>query len=55
MVAGNIPGRTQTIPLAIYDHVQANRLDAADQLSIITLVLVATLLLVVGRLTRARS
>ncbi len=55
MVAGNIPGRTQTIPLAIYDHVQANRLDAADQLSILTLVLVATLLLFVGRLTRARS
>lgn len=55
MVAGNIPGRTQTIPLAIYDHVQANRLEAADQLSILTLVLVAGLLLLVGRLTRARS
>lgn len=25
MVAGNIPGRTQTVPLAIYDAVQANR------------------------------
>ena len=25
MVAGNIPGRTQTLPLAIYDAVQARR------------------------------
>lgn len=55
MVAGNIPGRTQTIPLAIYDHVQANRLDAANQLSLLTLVLVAGVLVVAGRLTRTRS
>lgn len=27
MVAGNIPGRTQTLPLAIYDAVQARRYD----------------------------
>lgn len=30
MVAGNIPGRTQTLPLAIYDMVQANRLAEAN-------------------------
>jgi molybdate transport system permease protein len=30
MVAGNIPGRTQTLPLAIYDLVQANRLAEAN-------------------------
>lgn len=29
MVAGNIPGRTQTLPLAIYDAVQARRYDDA--------------------------
>lgn len=29
MVAGNIPGRTQTMPLAIYDAVQALRYDDA--------------------------
>jgi molybdate transport system permease protein len=55
MVAGDIPGRTQTIPLAIYDHVQANRLEAADQLSLLTLVLVAGMLLLVGRLSRRRA
>lgn len=30
MVAGNIPGRTQTLPLAVYDAVQARRYDAAN-------------------------
>jgi molybdate transport system permease protein len=29
MVAGNIPGRTQTLPVAIYDAVQAGRNDIA--------------------------
>jgi molybdate transport system permease protein len=32
MVAGNIPGRTQTLPLAIYDAVQNRRYDAATQM-----------------------
>ncbi|NWG18245.1 MAG: molybdate ABC transporter permease subunit [Chloroflexi bacterium] len=39
MVAGNIPGRTQTLPLAIYDAVQARRYDDAH-----FMVLVMTLL-----------
>ena len=30
MIAGNIPGRTQTLPLAIYDAVQARRYDDAN-------------------------
>ncbi len=30
MVAGNIPGRTQTVPLAIYTAVQANRMGEAN-------------------------
>lgn len=30
MVAGNVPGRTQTLPLAIYDAVQARRYDDAN-------------------------
>jgi molybdate transport system permease protein len=55
MVAGNIPGRTQTIPLAIYDHVQANRLGAANQLSLVTMTGVAVLLLVAGRLVTPRE
>lgn len=32
MVAGSIPGRTQTLPLAIYDAVQAQRNDEANVL-----------------------
>ena len=30
MVAGNIPGRTQTLPLAVYDAVQSRRYDEAN-------------------------
>jgi molybdate transport system permease protein len=30
MVAGNIPGRTQTMPLAIYDSLQAGNMDRAN-------------------------
>lgn len=29
MVAGNIPGKTQTLSIAIYDAVQANRMNEA--------------------------
>jgi molybdate transport system permease protein len=32
MVAGNIPGRTQTLPLAIYDAVQSRHYDLANQM-----------------------
>ena len=55
MVAGNIPGRTQTIPLAIYDHVQANRLDAANELALLTMIGVAAVLLMTGWLLRPRE
>jgi molybdate transport system permease protein len=40
MVAGNIPGRTQTLPLAIYDAVQARRYDDAT-LMVLSMTLVA--------------
>lgn len=47
MVAGNIPGRTQTMPIAIYDAVQAGRWDLAGILvGVLTVVAVAALLLV---------
>lgn len=55
MVAGDIPGRTQTIPLAIYSHVQANEQAAANQLSLLVVVGVAVLLLAVSRFTRLRA
>jgi molybdate transport system permease protein len=32
MVAGSIPGRTQTLPLAIYDAVQNRQYDLANQM-----------------------
>jgi molybdate transport system permease protein len=32
MVAGSIPGRTQTLPLAIYDAVQNRQYDLATQM-----------------------
>ncbi len=54
MLAGSIPGRTQTLPLAIYDAVQANALRQANALALITLVIVAALLLGLSRLPRVR-
>ncbi|MBI4287407.1 MAG: molybdate ABC transporter permease subunit [Chloroflexi bacterium] len=39
MVAGNIPGRTQTMPLAIYDAVQGGRNDLAAQMVLLMSVL----------------
>jgi molybdate transport system permease protein len=54
MVAGNIPGRTQTLPLAIYDHVQANQLDQANTLSLLSIGLVLFLMLALGRAARLR-
>jgi molybdate transport system permease protein len=35
MVAGNIPGKTQTMSMAIYDAAQANNLPLANQLALI--------------------
>ena len=54
MVAGSIPGRTQTLPLAIYDHVQANEMLQANVLSLVAVIMVVLLLIGVGRLTRLR-
>lgn len=45
MAAGNIPGQTQTLSIAIYDDVQANRMEEANMmvivLSVTTIVLKA--------------
>jgi molybdate transport system permease protein len=54
MVAGNIPGRTQTVPLAIYDYVQANRMAEANLLSLLTIAVVIALLLLARLGSRAR-
>jgi molybdate transport system permease protein len=54
MVAGDIPGRTQTLPLAIYDHVQSNQLDQANVLSLMSVGIVMLLMLGFGRAVRLR-
>jgi molybdate transport system permease protein len=54
MVAGSIPGKTQTLPLAIYDHVQANQMPEANTLALLAAGLVVVLLLGAGRFARLR-
>lgn len=54
MVAGNIPGRIQTLPLAIYDRVQANEMHEANLLALVAVGLVVLLLFGVGRWARLR-
>lgn len=52
MVAGSIPGRTQTVPLAIYDAVQAGDDGVAVRLVLLTTVLAFVSLWLVRRLER---
>jgi molybdate transport system permease protein len=54
MVAGSIPGRTQTLPLAIYDFVQADRMREANLLAMLTVVAVIVLLVGFARIARLR-
>ncbi len=50
MVAGNIPGSTQTLPVAIYDAVQAGNLETAN---LLVLIITATTLIALLALSRA--
>jgi molybdate transport system permease protein len=52
MVAGNIPGRTQTLSMAIYDAVQANDLRRANALVLLMSIAAFGLLFIVLRLNR---
>lgn len=52
MVAGNIPGRTQTASIAIYDAVQAFRLTDAHWLAFILSVVTGAILLLLTRVGR---
>ncbi len=54
MLAGSIPGRTQTLPLAIYDAVQGNDLARANALALLTVGIVIALLFLLSRLPRVR-
>jgi molybdate transport system permease protein len=53
MVAGNIPGRTQTASIAIYDAVQGGRLDQANATALLLSAATGLVLLVLARLGRA--
>ena len=52
MVAGNIPGRTQTLSIAIYDQVQALNFSAAHQTALFLLAISFAALAIVYALTR---
>ena len=49
MVAGNIPGKTQTLSIAIYDAVQANRMIDAHTMVLILSIVTITILFIVHR------
>lgn len=53
MVAGNIPGSTQTMPVAIYDAVQAGNMGLANVLVLAITVATLLALLVLNRAVRA--
>ena len=54
MVAGSIPGRTQTLSIAVYEAVQAGQDDTANFLVVITSITCIAVLLAAGRLAPAR-
>jgi molybdate transport system permease protein len=54
MVAGNIPGKTQTLSLAVYDAVQAGQDDLANFLVVVTSVVCILILVASGRLLKPR-
>ena len=54
MVAGSIPGRTQTLSVAVYEAVQAGQDHTANVLVLITSVVCIAVLLAAGRLAPGR-
>jgi molybdate transport system permease protein len=54
MVAGSIPGRTQTLSVAVYEAVQAGQDDRANVLVAITSITCIVVLLAAGQLVPAR-
>ncbi len=55
MLAGNLPGRTQTGALAVYDAVQAGRDDDARTLALVMSALAIVILYVVNKLTAHKA
>jgi molybdate transport system permease protein len=54
MVAGSIPGKTQTLSIAVYEAVQAGQDDTANFLVAITSMVCVSVLLAAGRLVPGR-
>ncbi|MDB5818586.1 MAG: transporter permease [Rhizobacter sp.] len=54
MVAGSIPGKTQTLSIAVYEAVQAGQDDVANVLVLITSVTCIVVLVAAGKLAPAR-
>ncbi len=54
MVAGSIPGKTQTLSIAVYEAVQAGQDDTANLLVFITSITCIVVLLTAGRLAPGR-
>lgn len=54
MVAGSIPGRTQTLSIAVYEAVQAGKDDTANMLVVITSIVCVVVLLSASRLAPGR-
>jgi molybdate transport system permease protein len=53
MVAGSIPGRTQTLSIAVYEAVQAGQDNEANFLVVLTSITCVVVLLAAGRLAPA--
>ncbi len=54
MVAGSLPGKTQTLSIAVYEAVQAGKDDVANFLVIVTSVVCITILVASGRMLQPR-
>lgn len=54
MVAGSIPGKTQTLSVAVYEAVQAGQDDLANGLVLLTSLICVVVLLAAGRLAPGR-
>ncbi len=52
MVAGNIPNRTQTMPIYIYDLVQANKMGEANLMVLLMTAVAVTMLVAARRLSQ---
>jgi molybdate transport system permease protein len=52
LVAGNIPGSTQTLPIAIYDAVQSGNQDLANSMALILTITAIILLFLIRRLAQ---